>query len=192
MSDEFDHWLRTAFKPSEDGAGVWCAVSTPDFTFEQVRRLIAFLHRLSGHAPGALPAGELEAIRERRKLGSVYCAKAWKEVDALLAHADALAADLAAAEGEVEGLRLLVADLVHPEGDGREEQARCYRQGAEDATRRCVGLVRGRGADFRAEARTPGYLPDVAGLCVAVADALDSAAAEVESPPAPAAAPKGE
>jgi hypothetical protein len=140
---------------------------------------------------GRLTDAELEAIRGRAQNGWPILRPVYDDVESLLRHADTLAADRAAAEGEVEGLRQLVSDLASSEGDGREAQARCYREGAEEGRRQAARLLRQRAAlrrDFLRHARTE----EERGRAAYAIDVLDDAARALESPPAPAAAPGGE
>jgi hypothetical protein len=201
MSDAFDEWMRRNF--TRDQAEGWFHIEDgldDPLSADHVRRLIAFLHRLSGHAPGALPAGELEAIRGRLSgnaavadtpgpWGAVTVGRMIDDQCRTLAALDSALADLAAAGGEVEALRLLVTDLVHPDGDGREAQARCYREGVEDERRRVLAVIREEERLYVESARrndaaghTHGGTTDAGGAltCRRLAEL-------VESPPAPCA-----
>lgn len=175
MSDEFENWLAGVCAAEEGCGGVFLPSGSRSryLTPEQVRRLICRLHRLSGHAPGQLPAGELGAIRARAEWVTAVIAEgtptrrspAEQDRAALLAALDAVTADLAAAGGALH-------DLTSPD---QTDGSPAYARGVEDATRRCVAELRAEAFDRHAEADA---LDDAS--LRAVADALTNAARALE------------
>lgn len=129
---------------------------------------------------GRLTGAELEAIRERAEHGWPIGQPVYDDVGSLLAHADALAADLAAAEGAL-------FDLTSPQSG---EANAAYLRGVEDGVRRAAGVIRQDKARLLARVETSDD-PVARRWFAWVAGNLDALAAEVESPPAPAAAPGG-
>jgi hypothetical protein len=220
VANDFDGWLAETFASEVTGKAFARDASGAVLHEVRLPRLIAFLYCLSGHAPDPLPAGELEAIRARAEgaaegpwdsgrgdgrsatvsgpnglgisvalPGEFY--SAWKDtaefvaharadVPALLAALDSALADLAAAEGAL-------ADLTSPESpDGN----RAYLRGVEDERRRCVERLRVAVTLLREKAAARPADSEAAYVWREQADALDAAARALESPPAPAAAPK--
>jgi hypothetical protein len=138
---------------------------------------------------GRLTDAELKAIRARAEADHEYWQRhtdlkpSGEEADraALLAALDSALADLAAAEGALH-------DLTSPQSG---EANAAYLRGVEDERARCAALLRLTAGDHRRF--LPQATPGAQRLVVAsVADALDSTATEVESPPAPAAPPREE
>jgi hypothetical protein len=131
---------------------------------------------------GRLTDAELEAIRARARASAEGYAggeppamrhvRAHRDRAALLSALDALAADLAAAGGEVEGLNHVVACM--------KNDRLAYQMGVEDERRRIVEWL-------RAEASRA-----MSAGAVVTAGALRAEAHLIESPPAPAAAKEGE